>query len=80
MRFHTPNIFYSSTAPDFDLNISELNLKTAWYTLDNGLTNISFTGLTGTIDQTEWDKKRMVQSKSGFIQMIQLEMRDILID
>ena len=57
MRFHTLNNFYSSTAPDFDLNISELNLKTAWYTLDNGLTNISFIGLTGTIDQTEWDKK-----------------------
>ena len=51
------NDFYSSTAPDFSLSISELNLNTTWYTLDNGLTNTSFTGLTGTIIQAEWNKK-----------------------
>ena len=52
-----PNNFYSSTPPDFSLTISELNLDTAWYTLDNGVTNITFSGQTGTIDQTEWDKQ-----------------------
>ena len=59
ININTPgqNNFYSSTPPDFSLTITELNLNTAWYTLDNGLTNITFSGQTGTIDQTEWDKQ-----------------------
>ncbi|MFW9867547.1 MAG: OmpL47-type beta-barrel domain-containing protein, partial [Candidatus Thorarchaeota archaeon] len=32
-------------------------LKTTWYTLDGGITNIIFSGLTGTFNQTEWDKR-----------------------
>ena len=28
-----------------------------WYTIDEGVTNISISSSTGTIDQTEWDKK-----------------------
>jgi len=32
-------------------------LDTTWYTLDNGLTNITFSGLAGTISQIEWDKQ-----------------------
>jgi len=28
-----------------------------WYTLDDGFTNITFTELTGIINQTEWDNK-----------------------
>ena len=49
--------FFSAIAPDFDIIIVESKLNTTWYTLDDGLTNITFTGLTGTINQTEWDKK-----------------------
>ena len=43
-------------APEFDLSVVEPNIDTMWYTLDNGITTISFTGFTGTIDQIEWDK------------------------
>lgn len=50
------NEFFAMLPPDYDLSITELNLDTTWYTIDNGLTNITFTGLTGRIDQTEWDK------------------------
>ena len=49
------NEYFGSTAPNFDVSITEPNLNTIWYTLDNGLTNITFTGFTGTINQTEWD-------------------------
>ena len=45
-----------SIAPDFNISITELNLNKSWYTLDNGLINTTFTGFSGTIDQTEWDK------------------------
>jgi hypothetical protein len=48
------NEHYDSLAPNFDVSITEPNLNTTWYTIDNGLTNITFTGFTGTIDQTEW--------------------------
>ncbi|MFX1479926.1 MAG: SBBP repeat-containing protein [Promethearchaeota archaeon] len=51
------NEFFGSIAPDFDISIIEPNLNTTWYTLDGGTTNITFSGLTGTIDQTEWGKK-----------------------
>ncbi|MFX1497214.1 MAG: SBBP repeat-containing protein [Promethearchaeota archaeon] len=50
------NEFFGSSAPNFDISIFELNLNSTWYTIDGGITNITFTGLTGTIDQTEWDK------------------------
>ena len=43
-------------APEFDLSIVEPNIDTMWYTLDNGLNNITFTTLLGTINETEWDK------------------------
>jgi hypothetical protein len=49
--------FYGDSAPIFDISILGSNLNTTWYTLDNGITNITFSGLSGTIDQSEWDKK-----------------------
>ena len=49
--------FIGSVAPNYDISITELNLHTTWYTLNGGITNITFSGLTGTINQTEWDKK-----------------------
>jgi len=48
-------LFYTIT-PTFEVAIQEIDLNTTWYTLDDGLTNYIFTGLTGSIDQTEWDK------------------------
>ena len=51
------NEFIGSVAPSFNISIIESNLDTNWYTLDGGITNITFSGLTGTINQTEWDKK-----------------------
>ena len=42
--------------PQYDLTVIEPNINTMWYTLDNGVTTISFTEFTGTIDQTEWNK------------------------
>lgn len=47
---------YGKVAPNFTLSISEPDLDETWYTLDEGVTNITFTGLKGQINQTEWDK------------------------
>jgi len=44
-------------APTFDLTIIEHEIDSTWYTLDYGSVNVSFSGSTGTIDQTEWAKK-----------------------
>ncbi|MFX1599610.1 MAG: hypothetical protein ACFFB6_03345 [Promethearchaeota archaeon] len=44
------------SAPDFSISISTPILDTTWYTMDNGITKIIFNGLSGTIDQNEWDK------------------------
>jgi len=51
------NELFGSTPPNFDITVTESNLDSMWYTLDSGATNITFGSLTGTIDQTEWDKK-----------------------
>lgn len=50
------NRVFGKTSPDFNLSIigSYTNI---WYTIDNGMTNITSNGLTGTINQTEWGKK-----------------------
>jgi uncharacterized delta-60 repeat protein len=52
-----PNTFIGNVAPNFNISINELFLNSTWYTLDGGITNILFSGLTGTINQTEWDEK-----------------------
>ncbi len=43
-----------ATAPNFDISVGELNLDKTWVSL-NGGNNITFTGLTGTINQALWD-------------------------
>jgi len=50
------NQLFGITPPDFSLTILDSDLDARWYSLDGGNTNVSFSGLTGTIDQTEWDK------------------------
>ena len=53
----TLNEFFTSVAPDFQISIFGTSIDTTWYTIDGGVTNITFSGLTGAINQTEWDKK-----------------------
>jgi parallel beta-helix repeat protein len=48
------NGLFGPTSPTFDITISESNLDKTWYSLNSGA-NISFSGLTGSISQTEWD-------------------------
>ncbi len=43
-----------ATAPNFNISIDELNLDKTWYSL-NGGNNITFTELTGIINQALWD-------------------------
>ena len=45
---------FGLVAPNYNISIDELNLDTVWYSLNSG-TNITFTGLTGTINQALWD-------------------------
>lgn len=52
----SPNIFLGVVAPSFALTIPDGDLDDIWYSLDGGITTIPFTGLSGTIDQTEWNK------------------------
>ena len=47
--------FFGSTAPNFDISINDPNVDSIWYTLDNGITNITTNNLSGSINQTEWD-------------------------
>ncbi|MBY8991844.1 MAG: hypothetical protein KGD58_13950 [Candidatus Lokiarchaeota archaeon] len=49
------NGLYGDIAPNFYISIIEDNLNQTWYTLDNGTTNYIFSGLSGLINQTEWD-------------------------
>lgn len=51
------NELFGTNTPNFDISVYTKYLSTTWYTLDNGQTNYTFNGLTGTIDQNEWDKK-----------------------
>jgi len=44
-------------SPNFNISIEIGIANTTWYTLDGGLTNFTFTGLTGKIDETEWDQR-----------------------
>ncbi|MFX0007373.1 MAG: hypothetical protein ACFFAV_11695, partial [Candidatus Hermodarchaeota archaeon] len=48
--------FFGINAPNFIIYKSGPGIQATWYTLDNGLTNFTFTGLSGKIDQAAWDK------------------------
>ncbi|MFX1499749.1 MAG: hypothetical protein ACFFDH_02150 [Promethearchaeota archaeon] len=43
------------TAPNFTIYKDGIDINTTWYTLDNGITNYTFTGTTGKINQMAWD-------------------------
>jgi hypothetical protein len=46
---------FNETSPNFDLSISENNLDSVWYTLDDGITNTTIISFTGTINQQLWN-------------------------
>ena len=55
---YSPNVndtFESS--PTFNISVSRGIINSSWYTLNNGITNITFTGLNGVIDKEEWKEK-----------------------
>ncbi len=58
ISINTPNSneFFGTITPNFTISIDKGLARTTWYTIDNGLINITFTGSTGTVDQTEWNK------------------------
>jgi len=58
IMINTPyeNQLFGSTPPDFSIEIIDEYLNLTWYSLDGVSTNITFSGLTGTIDQSEWNK------------------------
>jgi len=47
----TSNQLFVHDLPQFNLTIIEGNLNVSWYTIDSGLTNYTFIGLTGILDQ-----------------------------
>ncbi|MFX1566988.1 MAG: hypothetical protein ACFFCV_01325 [Promethearchaeota archaeon] len=49
------NNLFGLNSPSFVIYKSGSDLQSTWYTLNNGITNITFTGLGGIIDQTVWD-------------------------
>ena len=52
----TINQIYGFTAPEFIITISDLSsINSTWYTIDGDLTNYTFSGLTGFINQTAWE-------------------------
>lgn len=45
-------------APSFNITVTDENpINTTWYTIDEGLTNYTFTETTGIINQSAWDLK-----------------------
>lgn len=54
----SPSDAFGVNAPSFNITIyDESPINTTWYTIDNWVTNFTFSGLTGTINQTAWDNK-----------------------
>jgi hypothetical protein len=49
------NQSFGKIAPNYTLSIIEPNLDKIWYTIDGGISNVTVTSLTGTIDQTIWN-------------------------
>ncbi|MFX0178973.1 MAG: hypothetical protein ACFE78_02215 [Candidatus Hodarchaeota archaeon] len=47
---------FGTTSPAYDISVTN-SYEAIWYTLNIGSTNISASGLIGTIDQTEWNKQ-----------------------
>ena len=46
---------FTSYSPIYNIEIIETNLDSIWYSLDNGVTNITISELTGAIDEQVWE-------------------------
>ncbi|MBY8983842.1 MAG: right-handed parallel beta-helix repeat-containing protein [Candidatus Lokiarchaeota archaeon] len=54
----TMNDKFGFSAPNFNISLSdESPINTTWYTIDGGLTNYTFSGLTGYINETAWGQE-----------------------
>ncbi|HEC37719.1 hypothetical protein LCGC14_0720300 [marine sediment metagenome] len=54
----TFNEILGFNAPEFNITVNDLSpINTTWYTIDGGLTNYTFSGLTGFINQTAWEQE-----------------------
>jgi len=51
------NQVFGVSPPNFSLEVTDLHLDKMWYTIDNGITNITIKNFTETIDQGEWNKR-----------------------
>jgi len=47
---------FASLSPNYSVFIFAADKDSTWYTIDNGITNITFIGSLGGIDQMEWNK------------------------
>ena len=56
IKINSPKLyqFFAEQAPSFNISVIEPNLDSTWYSLNDGL-NYTFTGTTGTINQTAWN-------------------------
>ncbi len=52
----SPSAAFGNDSPSYNITIIGL-YNSIWYTLDDGVTNITTSGLIGIINQTEWDKR-----------------------
>ena len=52
----TINQYFGNSAPNFTTTTQGVNLDKIWYSVDNGITNITIYTSTAMINQTEWDK------------------------
>lgn len=76
-----PSAIYGNTPPTYNLSIT-YSYTAIWYTLDDGITNITASGLTGTISQIEWNKlgdgavtiKFYANNSAGFIGSNQIQI------
>ncbi|MFX1256815.1 MAG: SBBP repeat-containing protein, partial [Promethearchaeota archaeon] len=54
INYPFPKQIFANKSINFDLFINEPNLNTTWYSLNDGL-NYTFSGTSGTINETAWD-------------------------
>ncbi len=46
---------FGASPPDYDIDITENNLDSVWYTMDGGVNNITITEYTGSVDESIWN-------------------------
>ena len=54
----TTDQVFGTNAPNFQIDIVSLYTNFTWYTIDGGVTNYTFSGLTGFVNQTAWDHQQ----------------------